>query len=228
MDTKTSPKSEEASRGRQCLFKGCTNRFVPRPQDWNRAKYCRRCRRKAKEWRDWHRRRAAKGKKAKQEQNKRFREARPEYHRDYRKRNLERVRAIERESKRRSRSKKPDVHKVRPLVPVPCGRPGCFEVVLVVAALVKMRRYCDEACKKAMGRFFNLVAQLRQRRTPEGNYKRKRSRATSQRQSRSNHPSSHRSLGSSELEQPALSYRKNPRNRGPPGIASRGGENGRD
>jgi hypothetical protein len=225
LDTKTSPKSEEASRGRLCLFKGCTTRFVPRPQDWWRAKYCPDCRGKAKKWRDWHCRQTPEGKKATQERNRRFREARPDYHREYRKRNLERVRTIERESKRRSRSKKPDVHKVRPLMPVPCSRPGCYEVVLVVASLAKVRRYCGAACARAMHRFSNLLNQLRRRRTPEGNYRRKCSRPRNERRPIDKQPSSFPSVGSSKLQEPTVFDRKEPRNRGPPAIAARGREN---
>ena len=222
LDTETSPKSEEASRGRPCLFKGCHNRFVPRPQDWNRAKYCSGCRGKAKEWRDWRRRQTQEGKRAKQGQNKRFREARPEYHRDYRQRNLERVRAIERESKRRFRSKKPDVHKVRPLMPVPCSRPGCYVVVFVVASLTRFRRYCGEACATAMHRFYNLLNQLRRRRTPEGNYTRKCSRRPSERRPIDGRSSFLPSVGSSNLQQPSVSGRKKSRNRDPPAVATCG------
>jgi len=222
LDTKTSPKPEEASRGRLCLFKGCNNRFVPRPQDWNRAKYCSGCRVKAKKWRDWRRRQAQEGKRAKQGQNQRFREARPDYHRDYRKRSLERIRAIERESKRRLRSKKPDVHKVRPLMPVPCRRPGCYVVVFVVASLAKSRRYCGEACATAMHHFYNLLNQLRRRRTPEGTYTRKCSRPRNERRPIDKHPSPVPSVGSSKLQQRAVCDRRNPRNRDPPATVSCG------
>jgi hypothetical protein len=222
LDTKTSPKSEEAAFGRPCLFKGCKNRLALRPQDWNRAKYCRGCRGKAKKWRDWRRRQTQEAKRAKQGQNKRFREAHPEYHREYRKRNLDRVRTIERESKRRSRSKKPDVHKVRPLMPVPCSRPGCYVVVLVVGSLAKSRRYCGEACATVMHRFYNLLNQLRRRRTPEGTYTRKCSRRPSERRPIDRRPSFLPSVGSSKLQQSSVSDRKEPRNRDPPAVATCG------
>jgi len=222
LDTKTSPKSEDAALGRQCLFKGCNNRFIPRPQDWGRAKYCHGCRGKAKKWRDWRRRQLPPGKKAKQEQNKRFREGRPDYQRDYRKRNLERVRTIERESKRRSRSKKPDVHKVRPLTPVPCLRPGCYNVVLVLASVAKLRRYCGDACATAMRRFFGLLAQLRHRRTPEGNHRRKCSRPQSERRPIDEPASTLASVGSSNLKEHSVSDRERCHNRDPPAIAARG------
>lgn len=219
LETKTSPEGKDAALGRQCLFKGCTNRFVPRPQDWGRAKYCHGCRGKAKKWRDWRRRQLLPGKKAKQGNDKRFRESHPDYRLDYRRRNLERVRTIERESKRRSRSKKPDVHKVRPLTPVPCSRPGCYGIVLIVASLAKVRRYCGEACGRAMRRFSGLLAQLRHRRTPEGNYRRKCSRPQSGRRSIGQRSSPLPPLGSSNLKQHSVFDREKPRNRDPPAIA---------
>jgi hypothetical protein len=156
------------------------------------------------------------------EQNKRFRETRPAYHREYRERNLERVRTVERESKRRSRSKKPDVHKVRPMTPVPCSRPGCYVVVFVVASLAKGRRYCGEACATVMHRFYNLLNQLRRRRTPEGTYTRKCSRPRNDRRPIDRHSSPLPCVGSSTLKQPSVSDRKKPRNRDPPAVATCG------
>lgn len=228
MDAKTSPEAPEPTRGRVCLYKGCGKRFVPRPQDRTRAKYCPDCRAKAKKWRDWRRRQTAEGRAAKRVENKRVRKNHPDYSRTYRARNLEAVRSIERDSKRRSRSRKPDVHKVRPLVLVPCGRPGCFEVFSVVAAFATVRRYCGEACRGAVRRCANLLAQLRHRATRWGNYQRKRSRLKSGLLRRDARFVSLPPVGSSPLEHRAVPVREEPRNRGPPRIVAWGpGKGGR-
>jgi hypothetical protein len=199
---------------------------VPRPQDRARAKYCLDCRPKARTWRDWHRRQTSEGREAKRLENERFRKDHPDYFRTYRTRNLERVRSIERESKRRSRSRQPDVHKVRPLVPVPCDRPGCFEVFCVVAAFATVRRYCGQACRGAMRRCANLLAQLRRRATSWGNYQRKRSRQKSNFPGPDTPSPSLTPMGSSPLEGRSAPIRKEPRNRGPPRIVAWGRENG--
>ncbi len=122
-------------------------------------------------------RQSPEGKNSKQSENRRFRENNPDFFRNYRRSNLERVRAIERQSKRRRRSAHPiDVHKVRSLRKISCHRPGCYLLFLVLEALGNFRRYCGDACRKTMRRFLALLAQLRYRKTPSGNYKRKLSR----------------------------------------------------
>lgn len=161
--------------GRLCLIKSCGRRFVPRPQDRWRAKFCSsECRRKARRWRNWRYRQSHRGKRNKQVENKCFRETHTVYFQTYRRAHLERIRAIERQSKHRSRSRAPDkVHKGSPMTRVPCHRPGCYIIFSTLSALREFHRYCGEACRRAMRRFSALLAQLRYRRTPSGNYKRK-------------------------------------------------------
>jgi hypothetical protein len=195
---------------------------VPRPQDRARAKYCPDCRVEAKKWRDWLRRQSAEGRKAKRVENERFREHHPDYFRAYRTHNAEHVRAIEQESKRRSRARQPDVHKVRPMVSVPCNRPGCFEVFSAVAASANVRRYCGEACRDAMRRFANLLAQLRHRTTPWGNYQRKRARLKRELRRRNARGAFLPPLGSSNLEPPSIPLRREARNRDPPRVVAEG------
>ena len=199
---------------------------MPRPQDRARAKYCPDCRAEARKWRDWLRRQTSEGREAKRVENERFRENHPDYFRTYRTRNVERVRAIEQESKRRSRTPQPDVHKVRPLVAVPCNRPGCFEVFSVVAVSANVRRYCGEACREAMRCFANLLAQLRHRTTDWGNYQRKRSRLKRRSPQTGTGSPSFPPLGSSPLEHRSVPVREEPRNRGPPRIVAWGREKG--
>ena len=177
----TSPNPAKYTGGRRCLLKGCGKRFVPRPQDRLRAKYCPECRKEAKKWRSWLSRRSPKGKKAKRLSNKRFRNDRPEYFSSYRRRCRDRIRTIERESKRRLRKRTPeDVHKVRPMEKVPCHRPGCYVLYLILVSLRGIRRYCGGACRGVMRHFITMLAQLRYRRTDVGNYKRKLSRGNSE------------------------------------------------
>jgi hypothetical protein len=195
---------------------------VPRPQDRARAKYCPDCRAKARKWRDWLRRHTSEGREAKRVENERFRENHPDYFRTYRTRNVERVRAVEQESKRRSRARQPDVHKVRPLVAVCCNRPGCFEVFSGVAASANVRRYCGEACRDAMRRFANLLAQLRHRTTLWGNYQRKRSRLKRALRRHDARFASFPPVGSSHLEPPSVPIRREARNRDPPRIVTEG------
>ena len=69
------------------------------------------CRKKAKTHRNSLWRKTEKGKKAKQEENRKYREKNPDYQKNYRKHNLEKVRKIERESKKRYRLKKSQAEK---------------------------------------------------------------------------------------------------------------------
>ena len=165
-------------------MKGCGKRFVPRPQNNLRAKYCPACRGRAAKWSAWLRRRkwrrSPAGKSAKQRENQRYRKKHPKYHTLYRNRNLERVREIERASKQRCRSRNPaggDVHKGVPWSQVPCRRPGCYTLFLTLASLTTVRFYCGPSCRTAMRRFSSLLAQLRYRKTTPGNYRRKLSRS---------------------------------------------------
>ena len=177
-------------RARRCLLKGCKKRFVARAQYGLRAKFCSDdCRKQAKKWRNWLWRHTPNGKQATRRGNRRFRKAAPDYHRNYRKRHLERIRAIERASKRRSRTKaSTDVHKVGPSLVLPCRRPGCYSLFILLEALSGVRRYCGRVCRRVMRRFLALLAQLRYRKTPSGNYKRKLSRPTAQAPVKSSHP----------------------------------------
>lgn len=181
-ETRTQPGQD--GLGRTCLLKGCGKSFVPRPQDLLRAKYCSSpCRKKAARWRAWLRRkrwrRSPRGKEAKQNENHRYRKSHPDYPSRYRKRKAERVRAIERASKHRQRSRDAEdsgVHKGVPCCQVPCHRPGCYRLFLTWVSLALIHRYCGPACSEAMRRYRALLAQLRYRRTPLGNYRRKLSR----------------------------------------------------
>jgi len=171
--------------GRTCLLKGCGNRFIPRPQDRHRAKFCSpACRKKAAKWRRWlrrkERRRSPAGKKAKRWENQRHRRRHPDYQSDYRRRNGDRVRAIECASKRRRRAKDSpdsDVHIGVPRCRVPCHRPGCYRLFLTWISLAEVHRYCGSDCRETMGRYSALLAQLRYRKTDNGNYRRKLARS---------------------------------------------------
>lgn len=173
----TSACQDRGGTGRICLMKGCGKRFVPRPQDRLRAKYCSPdCRRLARKWRTWLSRKTAAGLAAKRRQNQRYRQKHRSYPSEYRKRNGERIRAIERASKRRCRlrnSDDSDVHKGGSCCRVPCHRPGCYVLFLSLVSLVKVRLYCGPSCRAPMRRFSSLLAQLRYRRTDSGNYRRK-------------------------------------------------------
>jgi hypothetical protein len=163
--------------GRICLLKGCGRRFVPRPQDLLRAKYCSpACREKAKKWKAWQKRHSEEGREAKRGQDRRFRKTHPDYFRQYRRENSERVREIERASKRCCRSRNfasapGDVHKVPPMK-IACRRPGCYRFL----SMVGRSPYCSDSCRKVMRCYSNLLAQLRYRRTRVGNYRRKLAR----------------------------------------------------
>jgi hypothetical protein len=184
MVAQASESSPVGDRGRSCLLKGCGRRFIPRPQDRWRAKYCSPpCRAKARRWRKRLGRKLSRlsttGREAKRRENRRYRETHPDYPRRYREHHRDRVRAIERASKRRSRRRSPcsgDVHKGAPRCRLPCHRPGCDLCFVTWRSMVGFRRYCREACRAVMRRFSGLLAQLRYRRTAYGNYRRKLTR----------------------------------------------------
>ena len=167
------------SSGRTCLLKGCGKRFVPRPQDLLRAKYCSPlCREKAARWRaslrrkNW--RQSPRGREAKRRENHRYRKKHPDYQTHYRERNADRLRATERASKRfRRASSSSDVHKGVPCCQLPCHRPGCYVRFLALASLAGVRRYCGPSCRSVMRTFSALLAQLRYRKTAWGKYRRK-------------------------------------------------------
>ena len=166
------------------MRKGCNRRFVPRPQDRHRAKFCSpQCRELARKWRRRLRRRAWRrsqaGREAKHRENQRYRQRHPDYQRRYRQRHLERVRAIERTSKRRLRRGRVQselVHKGGPRCRRSCSRPGCYDDLPPADRFAVIRRYCSSGCRAVMRRFKNLIAQLTYRSTDIGNYRRKLAR----------------------------------------------------
>jgi hypothetical protein len=192
------PRGRRSVRGRRCLLKGCGRRFVPRPQDMLRGKYCTSpCRRTAKRHRKWLWKRTPRGRDARRRESARYRARHPTYQADYRASHLERVREIERESKRRCRRRRrhegpsaedpaesvagpfagDPVHKGGSddagIAEVQCCRPGCYHTFRVPASLKAVYCYCRKGCAAIMRRFRSLCAQLRYRLTLWGNYVRK-------------------------------------------------------